>query len=84
MNSSLFNNIIKNLTPVQIESLEKMSKEINFNTLNPQEAKRIIEELNINMKGEKKEIIKKIKPNEKCICQSGKKYKKCCYLKIDN
>ena len=26
---------------------------------------------------------KKIKPNEKCICGSGKKYKKCCRQKVE-
>jgi hypothetical protein len=80
MNNSYFNNIINNLTEYQKESLEKISKNINLSKLTPQEAKKIIEDLNINIKGEKRQVIKKIKPNEKCICQSGKKYKKCCYL----
>ncbi|MGI6181795.1 MAG: SEC-C metal-binding domain-containing protein, partial [Agathobaculum sp.] len=31
-----------------------------------------------------KRVGKKIGPNDPCPCGSGKKYKKCCYLKADN
>ena len=35
-------------------------------------------------KPEPKRVGKKIGPNDPCPCGSGKKYKKCCYLKADN
>ncbi|WP_031472618.1 preprotein translocase subunit SecA [Agathobaculum desmolans] len=35
-------------------------------------------------KPEPKRVGKKVGPNDPCPCGSGKKYKKCCYLKADN
>ena len=37
-----------------------------------------------SVKAEPKRVGKKIGPNDPCPCGSGKKYKKCCYLKADN
>ena len=37
-----------------------------------------------SVKAEPKRAGKKIGPNDPCPCGSGKKYKKCCYLKADN
>jgi uncharacterized protein YecA (UPF0149 family) len=64
--------------PTTINQLKKLmqdpatkQKAINmFNSLNPNGSKIVTK------KG------KKIKPNSKCPCKSGLKYKKCCYLNI--
>ena len=37
-----------------------------------------------SVKAEPKRVGKKVGPNDPCPCGSGKKYKKCCYLKADN
>ncbi|HIX90434.1 MAG TPA: preprotein translocase subunit SecA [Candidatus Agathobaculum pullicola] len=37
-----------------------------------------------SVKAEPKRAGKKVGPNDPCPCGSGKKYKKCCYLKADN
>ncbi len=38
----------------------------------------------VRTREEPKRVGKKIGMNDPCPCGSGKKYKKCCYLKADN
>ena len=82
---NLIKNAIEKLSEDQIKSLEKLGKKFkNPNSINPQEAKKIIEDLGIDFKSmipKKEKQIKTQKPNELCDCGSEKKYKKCCRLK---
>lgn len=78
--------ILKNLSPSQLQKLQKISQKIKTN---PNQATHLIKNLGIDIKQLKKTVnsitpqkpkIKKLKPNEKCHCGSDKKYKYCCYL----
>ena len=64
------------------EKLEELKKDVDINEVrklaqeNPEMVKQIMKLLQ-----QVKPRTKKIPPNSLCPCESGKKYKKCCYLK---
>lgn len=77
------------LSPRKLEQLKKITQ--NPNKLNPNMIKNLLKQTGIDMKTLKKQMNninnekkkeKKLKfpMNEKCFCESGKKYKKCCFL----
>ena len=83
--------ILEDLTPAQLQRLKELANEIKDPTnMKAREANKIIEELGIDIEAIQKKNKTKIqvnkKPkiggNEKCPCNSGKKWKKCCMLKL--
>lgn len=84
--------LMNDLTPEQIEGLKKISQTItNPNNITINQAMSIVKNLNLDIEKLQKNarrikaetFMKNKKPkigmNEKCPCNSGKKYKKCCY-----
>lgn len=87
--------IFNDLTEQQKERLDKISREIkNPQNMNIDQALKILNEVGIDpnemrkkinlQKAEKVKNRLKIGLNEKCHCGSDKKYKKCCYLSLNN
>jgi preprotein translocase subunit SecA len=85
---------IEDLSPEQLESLKRISNRINDpNSMTVNQAMNIVNELGLDIEKLQKNARKiraesyvknkkpKIKVNEKCPCESGKKYKKCCMSK---
>ena len=79
--------LLSDLSPQQIDGLKRLSQTIsNPNNLTASQATRIVDELGIDIEALQKKAKalraknkpKKIGENEKCPCDSGKKYKKCC------
>jgi uncharacterized protein YecA (UPF0149 family) len=83
--------IMEDLTPEQLEGLKKMAETIgNPNNMSVQQAMKLVKDLDLDIeklqknarkkRAEEREKTKKPKigVNEKCPCESGKKYKKCC------
>lgn len=84
--------LIEDLTPEQLEGLKKISSKIsNPNNMTVEQAVNIVTKLGLDIEKLQKNARKlrakmqnkqpKIGVNEKCPCQSGKKYKKCCLWK---
>lgn len=82
--------LMEDLTPQQLELLKELAEDVKDPThIKASEAKRIVQELGIDIEaiqkknGEFRTANKKPKrkPNEPCHCGSGKKWKKCCRLK---
>lgn len=75
-------NIENLMNPTQLETLKKLTS--NPNNMNIQQAQKILSDLGIDQKklkgllGMNKKKTKKVGENDLCICNSGKKYKKCC------
>ena len=85
--------LLEDLSPEQIERLKKLSETVtNPVQMDATEAVRIVNELGIDIDALQKKARRllaenkklktagrpKIGANEKCPCNSGKKYKKCC------
>lgn len=71
------------LGPDKLERLMKMSDKIkNPDQITPEVVSEITNIFGIDLNGpvqpKKREISLKISRNEKCPCESGKKWKKCC------
>lgn len=72
------------LTPEKMAQLEKLAKAFSSNQeITDKEVSKILREIGIELEGGKpkkvpKQVGKKIGRNDKCTCDSGKKYKKCC------
>lgn len=72
------NSIISSLTPQQ---LEKLSAIKNPEKLDRNTAMALLKDLNIELKNAPRPLKPRIALNSLCICNSGKKYKKCCFKK---
>lgn len=83
--------LMDDLTPEQLEGLKKIAQKISDpNKMTVNEAMSIVKDLNLDIEKLQKNarrvraemLAKNKKPkigvNEKCPCESGKKYKKCC------
>jgi uncharacterized protein YecA (UPF0149 family) len=86
--------IMEDLTPAQVEGLKTMAEKIGDpNNMSIQQAMSLVKELDLDIEKLQKNARKKraqerektkkpkIGVNEKCPCNSGKKYKKCCMMK---
>jgi len=87
--------IMEDLTPAQVEGLKTMAEKIGDpNNMSIQQAMSLVKELDLDIEKLQKNARKKraqerektkkpkIGVNEKCPCNSGKKYKKCCMIKL--
>ena len=86
--------VMDDLTPDQKDKLEKISKTINPSTLTPNRAVQIVEDLGLDLEAVQKAVRRrraeerqknkppKVGANEKCPCNSGKKYKHCCRYRV--
>lgn len=80
--------IMEDLTPEQLAGLQKVAETIGDpGNMTAQQAMNLVRDLDLDIEKLRKNARKKMaeipKPpkigvNEKCPCESGKKYKKCC------
>lgn len=85
-----FSAIAGKMTPEQLNKLARVSVE-NASKMNPRTARKLLKDVQIDMKTVQKEMSKLVKKNtlpthtpgqnKPCLCGSGKKYKKCCFGK---
>lgn len=70
----------ESLGPEKLQKLFEITDKLNINeTMSDQNVSKIIDILDIKFnKKNKPKVSIKIGRNEKCICESGKKWKKCC------
>lgn len=86
--------LLDDLTPEQLEKIKQFSEKITDpNKMKPQQALELVKDLGIDIEKLQRnsrrlraeQLRQNHKPrlgvNEKCHCQSGKKYKKCCMWK---
>ena len=70
-----------NLGPEKLERLMKISKQVSEpSKVSAEVSREVMNILGIGLAGKKQSTAKKIKVgrNDKCPCNSGKKFKKCC------
>jgi len=76
----------ENISEETMEKLERVARKLNSNNLNPQQVFSLMAEEGLDpqslvkqMRGKvEQKVSVRIGRNEKCVCGSGKKYKKCC------
>mgnify|MGYP001166572953 CR=1 FL=1 len=75
----------ENFTPEKMEKFKRLAQCIqNPSNIGSQESTQLLRELDLgininnNPKPKPKKRTEKIGRNDKCPCESGKKYKKCC------
>ena len=76
----------ENISEETMEKLERVARKLNSNNLNPQQVFALMTEEGLDpqslikqMRGKvEQKVSVRIGRNEKCVCGSGKKYKKCC------
>ena len=86
--------LVGDLTPEQQQKLAELSKTVNPEKLSAKDALRIVDEVGLDIEKLQKNARKaraeyfkatrkpRIGANEPCTCGSGKKYKKCCRMKV--
>lgn len=86
--------LVGDLSPEQQQKLAELSKTVNPEKLTAKDALRIVDEVGLDIEKLQKNARKvradyfkatrkpRIGANEPCTCGSGKKYKKCCRMKV--